>query len=104
MSNKVISPETGDDFAKLIHEGHFDFLDFGCSKGESIGWSRKFLGGRRGLGIDINKKKVITARSAGYDAVIFDINNIPQKKLVRFTVMSHFLEHVPSRSDVKSFS
>ena len=103
MKKKVLLVETVDEFTKILDEGHFDFLDFGCSKGESIGWSKRFLGGKQGLGIDINKKKVTAAQAAGYDAVVFDIHKIPEKKAVRFTVMSHFLEHVPNISDVNAF-
>lgn len=103
MNERGLSIKTTDEFIKLVRDGHFDYLDFGCSKGGSIAWSKRIFGGKRGLGIDIDKKKVREARTAGHDAVMFDINYIPDQKLVRFTVMSHFLEHIPSRSDVKNF-
>lgn len=95
--------KSGNDFKKFTRDNDFDFLDFGCSRGGSIAWSKKTLGGTHGLGIDIAAKKVAEAQEAGHAAVLFDIKDIPPEPLVRFTVMSHFLEHVPSPEDVKTF-
>ena len=51
---------------------NFDFCDFGCSKGSSIKFGVDVLGGRRGLGIDIDKRKVESSIKAGYEAIISD--------------------------------
>jgi SAM-dependent methyltransferase len=91
----MLEARSAAEFAGLIGEGGFDFLDFGCSRGGSIRWAMKSFGGKRGLGIDINPNKVAEARGAGFDAINFDILQIPQKPLVDFVVMNHFLEHVP---------
>ena len=84
-----------EEFEVFVRGKGFDFLDFGCSSGGSIKWAKKVLGGRRGLGIDIDRAKVETARAAGCDAILFDILDIPPTKLVDFTLLKHFLEHVP---------
>jgi len=59
--------------------------------------------GKNGVGIDIDANKVKKAQESGLDAALYDINNIPDEKLVRFVIMSHFLEHVPNMFDVKDF-
>jgi hypothetical protein len=91
------------DFSTLIKQGGFDHLDFGCSKGGSLDFARKRFDGIRGLGIDIVEAKVESTRTAGFDAICYNIHEIPDEKLVRFVVMSHFLEHVSALSDVKAF-
>ncbi|MDT9302517.1 MAG: class I SAM-dependent methyltransferase [Limnospira sp. PMC 1281.21] len=103
MNTEKILITTKDEFIQKLSEENFDYLDFGCSKGNSLTWSKRLFGGKKGLGIDIDPKKVAEAQAAGHNAVVFDINNIPEKKLVRFTVLSHFLEHVPSENHVKAF-
>jgi SAM-dependent methyltransferase len=90
-------------FETFVREAGFDFLDFGCSSGGSIAWAKKTLGAKRGLGIDIDKAKVEAARAAGCDAVLFDIMDIPATKLVDFTLLSHFLEHVPNTLQAAEF-
>lgn len=90
-------------FEELIKSKEIDFIDFGCSKGGSIDFAQRRFGGLRGLGIDIDEDKVKQTRAAGYNAIKYDIKSIPDNKLVRFTIMSHMLEHVPLLSDVKDF-
>jgi hypothetical protein len=86
-----------------LQNGTFDFLDFGCSSGGSIANAMKAFDAARGLGIDISETKVQQAISAGHQAILYDIHDLPAKPLVRFCVMSHFLEHVPNRIDVVAF-
>ncbi len=86
-----------------LRAGDFAFLDFGCSKGGSIGLATRLFGASPGLGIDIDQAKVAASTAAGYDAIIYDIHDLPSKPLVRFTVMMHFLEHIPNSTDVKAF-
>jgi hypothetical protein len=95
--------QTSEEFRQFLQEGAYDFLDFGCSRGDSIVWGKRLFSGNRGLGIDIDSKKIAAAHLAGLDAKLFDIKDIPREKLVRFTIMNHFLEHVPSIEDVKTF-
>ncbi|WP_065692496.1 class I SAM-dependent methyltransferase [Rhizobium sp. AC44/96] len=91
------------DFRKLVETSGFDHIDFGCSKGGSLALAKKRFDGRRGLGIDIDPSKIEQTLAAGYDAILYDIHNIPDEKLVRFVIMSHFLEHVPNLKDVRAF-
>lgn len=74
----------------------YDFLDFGASKGGSIDFAKARLGGKRGLGIDINPERVKKMQKAGYDAMVGDFVDLTlPPKCVRFVLMSHILEHVP---------
>ena len=76
---------------------NFDFCDFGCSKGSSIKFGVDVLGGRRGLGIDIDKRKVESSIKAGYEAIIGDFCNLNlPEKCVDFSLLSHVLEHLPT--------
>jgi hypothetical protein len=74
----------------------FDFLDFGASTGSSIEFARERLGGRRGLGVDLDPNKVETMRRCGYDCIQADVTGLDlPAKAVKFVLMSHFLEHLP---------
>jgi hypothetical protein len=83
---------------KSVNEGGYDFIDFGCSKGGSIQFAQRALGGSRGIGIDIDAVKVEQARAAGFNAVLGDVTKVPSRcDVVRFCTMLHFLEHLPTR-------
>lgn len=90
-------------FKNLLTTHNIDFLDFGCSIGGSIEFGKRRLGGQCGLGIDIDENKVARSKDAGFQALQYEIMDIPDERLVRFVVMSHFLEHIPSLVDVKRF-
>lgn len=90
-------------FMKMVEDNKIDFLDFGCSSGGSLEFAKKRFMGNNGLGIDINPEKIRKAINSGFNALCFDINDIPDIKLVRFVIMSHFLEHISSHNDVKSY-
>ncbi len=51
----------------------YDFVDFGCSYGESIAFCKDQLGEHRGLRLDFDPKKVDAARAAGCDAEVAGI-------------------------------
>ena len=80
--------------SRAIDISQYDFLDFGCSTGGSMRFGQQRLGGKRGLGIDIDEQKVAATRMAGYDAECVDLTD-PKRfsGKVRFTILSHFLEH-----------
>jgi hypothetical protein len=81
----------------IIREQGIDFIDLGCSRGGSITWAMKHLGGRHGLGIDKSPKKVALAVEAGVTAIVADATKIAcADRAVRFTTMLHFLEHLPN--------
>jgi len=85
-----------------LRAGSFDFLDFGCSNGGSIAFAQKYLGGVRGLGIDIDPKKIESALTNGFEAIQYDILKLDLHNKVNFLILSHFLEHLP-HSDVSFF-
>ena len=79
---------------------NYDFVDFGCGQGGSIDAAERMFGGRRGIGLDIDSRKVDAVRMAGYEARVCDVTKISSKaNSVRFVMMSHFLEHLPGRND-----
>ena len=73
-----------------------DFFDFGCSHGANIHYIQSLDPAIRGLGIDIDQKKVDQATAKGFLAINYDILKLPRQKQVSFVTMSHFLEHLPS--------
>jgi hypothetical protein len=86
----------------MLEISGYDFLDFGASRGGAIDFALARLGGRRGLGIDVNPAKVRLMREAGYDCIQGDVTCVPLPAgSVRFVTMSHILEHLPGREAVK---
>lgn len=86
----------GLDIGAHIKSGGFDYLDFGCSSGASLAFGKNVLGGVRGLGVDIDTRKIELSRAAGHDVILGDASALAcQKKSVRFVTMLHFLEHLP---------
>lgn len=85
----------------MIDLSEFDFVDFGCSTGGSMKFAQKAFNGGRAIGIDINPAKVEGTKAAGYEAVLADATD-PQQfhGYVRFSILSHFLEHLPSYDTV----
>lgn len=75
----------------------YDFLDFGCGSGGSMRFCELAFGGK-GLGLDINPHKVEQSRRAGFDALVQDVCELDPLTMgrVRYVVMSHFLEHMPT--------
>jgi hypothetical protein len=96
MRDKVSTDSSGAQFS------NYDFLDFGCSKGGSMKFAQATFGGR-GLGLDIDPVKVEASRAAGFDAAVQDVSKLDPETMgrVRYVIMSHFLEHVPSLHAVR---
>jgi hypothetical protein len=85
----------------MIDLSPYDFVDFGCSLGGSIKFAQVAFAGGTGIGIDIDEKKVERTREAGYEAVLADATDPRQfAGHARFSVLSHFLEHLPSYETV----
>lgn len=79
----------------------FDFIDCGASTGGSTDFAMKKLGGKRGLGVNLNPKRVQFMQSKGFDCIEGDITKLPfADDSVRFTVLSHILEHLPDQETV----
>ena len=96
-------PGSPDEFARYVKDNGIDFFDFGCGAGVRLEFGQRVLGGKEGLGIDVSPKKIAQAREAGWRAMLFDIDKIPDHKLVRFTLLSHFLEHVADLAAVRRY-
>ena len=81
----------------------FDFLDFGTGNGGCIDFARYCLGGRRGLGVEKKREAAERLRDSGYECIHGDVTSleVPRDE-VRFVTMSHFLEHLPDMSAVRS--
>lgn len=74
----------------------YDFLDFGASKSGLFEFAKARLGGTKGLGVDIDPRKVARTRSLGYDCVVGDVTQIDwPEDSVRFVTMSHVLPGLP---------
>ncbi|HOY76919.1 MAG TPA: class I SAM-dependent methyltransferase [Hyphomonadaceae bacterium] len=73
-----------------------DYIDFGCSAGGSLKWGRERFGGKVGVGVDIDPKKIALARAAGANAVLADASQLElEPGAVSYCTMVHFLEHLP---------
>lgn len=81
--------------AKKIKD--INFLDFGCSKGDSLIYleDRSKL---KGLGLDIDENKVKISKERNLNVEKFDILELRNigNNLVQFVSMFHFLEHLYS--------
>lgn len=87
---------------KLAGEGAFDFIDIGTHRGGGIRFGRR-LGGRSGLGVELNPLKAQRAFDAGYPVYTGDLASLPSERLeFRFAVCRHVLEHLPDRQSVRS--
>src|SRR5215208_5175465 len=79
----------------------YDFIDLGCSNGGSIRHCMTRFGAERGLGIDVDPKKVDNTQEAGYDAVIADARELRLDGQVSFISMLDFCEHLPDLTVVQ---
>jgi hypothetical protein len=77
-----------------LRKDRVDFLDFGCSRGQSISTMMEVFGVNSGVGIDLDPGKLTEACDEGYDVAGVDIMELPDEPLVRFVTMIHFLEHL----------
>jgi SAM-dependent methyltransferase len=85
----------------FINASDFDFLDFGCSAGGSLErYGKMFQAEGKGLGLDISSEKVRLTKEKGFNAEVCDITKLQLTDKIRFGVMHHFLEHIPSIQDV----
>lgn len=101
-TNAKATPSLESRIIGLIQKENADFIDFGCSSGGSLDYATRIFDGKKGLGIDLQEKNVEKTKAAGYLALQGDLTKIrPLSKRVRFVIMSHFLEHVPSVTDAK---
>lgn len=87
-------------FWERLRSGSFDFIDFGCSKGGSLAFGHRKLGGENGVGVDLRQEKVELTRQAGFEAYVADARDLDLfPDAVRFATMIDFLEHLPGFAD-----
>ena len=72
----------------------YDFIDMGAGTGGSLLSARKRIGGR-GLGLETDADKVMTARLDGLEVVEADLFSLPREARVRYVVFDNVLEHLP---------
>jgi hypothetical protein len=73
----------------------YDFIDLGCSSGGSIKHCMKRFEVERGIGIDLDPRKVASTQEAGYDAVVADASSLSIDRQVSFVSALDFFEHLP---------
>lgn len=73
---------------------NYDFLDFGAGTGGSLSYCAKRFGGR-GLGIEIDERKITDADQTGTEVAYGDLFGLPREEAVSYVSMMDFLEHLP---------
>lgn len=73
----------------------YDFVDLGCSNGGSLRHCMMRFGVERGLGVDIDERKVAKTLEAGFDGVVADARELDIDRQVSFVTMLDFFEHLP---------
>jgi hypothetical protein len=80
----------------------FDFIDIGCSRGNSLRYCMRRFGAAHGAGVDLNPDRVQMVRDAGFAAFHGDARALSAERAVRFVSMMDFLEHLPSLKHVQA--
>lgn len=96
------APESAPHALNAVEWAEYDFIDLGCSSGRSVGYGMKRFGGRRGIGVDLDERKLSQARDAGIEVVRGDATQLKLDKCVRFVSMLDFLEHLPDLATVEA--
>jgi SAM-dependent methyltransferase len=87
---------------RYLRNTRVDFLDFGCSRGQSISTAIKILDADYGIGVDLDPEKLAAALKDGFDVARVDLLKLPDEALVRFVTMMHFLEHLSGYDEAKA--
>ncbi|MDO5852245.1 MAG: methyltransferase domain-containing protein [Methanobacteriaceae archaeon] len=81
---------------------NYDFIDFGCSNGNSLNYGVNKFNGNKGIGIDIDPEKIKNLKKEikdqGHIGLCMDILELKDytelRKQFKFTTCIHFLEHL----------
>jgi hypothetical protein len=85
-----------------LRGGHYDFLDLGTNQGGGFKIGER-LGGRAGVGFDLNPALAQWNMERGRDVMCADVRALPDGITgIKFAVCSHVLEHLPNLYDVGS--
>jgi hypothetical protein len=79
----------------------YDFVDLGCSNGGSILQCTKRFHVQRGIGIDLDQRKVERTREAGFEAIVADARDFRLDRAVSFVSIMDFCEHLPDLATVE---
>jgi hypothetical protein len=91
------------DLLKRINAGEFEAIDFGCGGGGSVDFVKKQFGYQKIVGVELDPKKVETARGVGVEVLQADATNVAVGKgVVAACFMFHFLEHLKTLADARS--
>jgi hypothetical protein len=83
-----------------MQAGAYDFADIGTCGGGGFEIAR-LLGGRRGVGFELDPNLTQRSLDSGLDVMCQDVRTLPAGiKGIRFAVCSHILEHIPNIYDV----
>jgi hypothetical protein len=93
--------ETSSSTLRDIDWNRYDFVDLGCSNGGSILQCTRRFNVERGLGIDLDERKVQRTREAGFEAVVADAREFKLDRTVRFVSIMDFFEHLPDLDTVE---
>ena len=86
----------------MINLSGYDFIDFGSGFGGCIDFAKKKLFGKNELGFEKHFGRYSDLRKKGYHCLNRDITKIDlTKNSVRFATISHVLEHLNTKADVK---
>ena len=86
----------------LLLQNNISFFEFGCSKGEGLLWVNQKIS-KKGVGFDIDPKKIEETLKKGFICTDYNILDLKDEKLVRFSTFFHTLEHLESFSQAESF-
>lgn len=80
------------------------FIDLGCSTGGSLKFGENALKLGKGIGFDIDPKKVQAAKDAGLNVLLGDCTKLDEilSHQYDFALASHFLEHLPDLCTTKA--
>ena len=88
-------------YLQRLRRGEYDFLDLGTNDGGGFEIAKK-LGGRNGLGFDLEPSAVRRAIGKGLDVALHDVCQLDSDlNSVDFAICSHVLEHLPDLASIE---
>lgn len=83
------------EFRAQLIENAFEFIDFGCSGGDSMQFGFEKLKAGSGVGLDMDPRKVQATINRGFQAALIDVTTLESHQdRCSFVLLFHFLEHL----------